>query len=159
MIMESICGEGSEVVQCAHTESQSCYNVTHTSTKRNKELENVALQSSLNCLRTELQTVAVSETKGGRETEVEEDAGPGVFFQPEPGAPPHAVRPQAESDTFTGETKIHAEERTLTDHLNKRLLCSFLEKLNERESAPGVHRGVDHAADGEGDSNRAVDEW
>lgn len=50
------------------------------------------------------------------------------------------------------------EERTLTDHLNKRLLSSFLEKLNERDLAlPGVQR-LDCAVADE-DSNRAADEW
>lgn len=54
------------------------------------------------------------------------------------------------------------QERTLTDHLNKRLLSSFLEKLNERDlqALPGVQRLDCAVAAGEEDSNRAAaDDW
>lgn len=64
-----------------------------------------------------------------------------------------------EADSGRGVAKERVEEeRTLTDHLNKRLLSSFLEKLNERDLAlPGVQR-LDCAVADE-DSNRAADEW
>lgn len=126
--------------------------------KRLKELENAALQSSL---------IARMETESGADTgsfpeqqqqqqsvEEQQSNGTSLNHQPAPS--------QLEADTAApGESVAKErleEERTLTDHLNKRLLSSFLEKLNERDLAlPGVQR-LDCAVADE-DSNRAADEW
>jgi len=63
------------------------------------------------------------------------------------------------TDSNVTNEKVAEEERTLTDHLNKRLLSSFLEKLNQRDLAlPGV-RHLDCAVAEEEDSNRATEEW
>ncbi|KAJ8408315.1 hypothetical protein AAFF_G00257290 [Aldrovandia affinis] len=102
----------------------------------------------------EAQSTSVPENKGSQESE--EDASPGGFT--EPGAPSQTSNPSPELECETGETKVREEERTLTDHLNKRLLSSFLEKLNQRDLAlPGIQR-LDCAVAGEEDSNRAVEE-
>ncbi|KAL4658835.1 hypothetical protein GN956_G2314 [Arapaima gigas] len=154
--MESICGEPSEVDQSASAETQSCFSTSHVSTKRHKELENVALQSSLNSLRMDVQVATVCNNEEGQETG--EDNGLETLFHTEHGTLPNTVRP--EPDSGTGETQTGEEERTLTDHLNKRLLSSFLKKLNQRDlSLPGVNH-LDCTVDGgDEDSNRTMDEW
>lgn len=104
-------------------------------TKRLKELENAALQSTL-----------ASRTEAGPGADAgESERGDGdVCGGGGGGGDPAKERLR--------------EERTLTDHLNKRLLSSFLEKLNQRDLAlPGVQR-LDCAVADE-DSNRAADEW
>lgn len=119
--------------------------------KRLKELENAALQTTL-----------ISQMDTGPSPEQnpnprEEEQSSGLDHdeataelsaeQPEQAAPGECVTKQRVE-----------EERTLTDHLNKRLLSSFLQKLNQRDLAlPGV-RHVDCAVADE-DSNRAADEW
>lgn len=119
--------------------------------KRLKELENAALQTTL----ISQMDTGPSPEQGPPEQalELEEEqpvqatAGPGEEEQPE----------RAEPSVCVSKQRVE-EERTLTDHLNKRLLSSFLEKLNERDLAlPGV-RHLDCAVADE-DSNRAADEW
>uniref|UniRef100_A0A0E9XEX8 Uncharacterized protein n=1 Tax=Anguilla anguilla TaxID=7936 RepID=A0A0E9XEX8_ANGAN len=152
--MESIHGEVGEVEQSGNT-SQSCTNAGNSSSKRHKELENVALQTSLNSLRMEAQNISDPEIKGSQETE--EDTRPGRCT--ESGAPAQTPNLRPGEECETSEIKVREEERTLTDHLNKRLLSSFLEKLNQRDLAlPGIQR-LDCAVAGEEDSNRAVEEW
>lgn len=126
--------------------------------KRLKELENAALQSTL---------ISRMEVESGADagSMTEEQSGEGEHLNSlstnHRGAPPALGE-----DTEAGEMELGGnaakerleEERTLTDHLNKRLLSSFLEKLNERDLAlPGVQR-LDCAVADE-DSNRAADEW
>ncbi|CAJ1060817.1 hypothetical protein D5F01_LYC06993 [Xyrichtys novacula] len=125
--------------------------------KRLKELENAALQTTL---------ISRMETESG--------ADDGSPAEHQPGEGEHSnglslnhrsASPQLGADTEAEEVESGGnvkerveEERTLTDHLNKRLLSSFLEKLNERDLAlPGVQR-LDCAVADE-DSNRAADEW
>lgn len=131
--------------------------------KRLKELENAALQSTLIS-----QMEVDSGADVGNMTEQQQR-------QQQPGEGEHlnglstdhrAAPPALGEDTEAGEMEVGEnvaknkleEERTLTDHLNKRLLSSFLEKLNERDLAlPGVQR-LDCAVADE-DSNRAGEEW
>lgn len=116
--------------------------------KRLKELENAALQTTLI---SKMETGPAAEQKP-REEEQSSDsslnqATAQVSAEPEEEEPGRSIT-----------TERVEEERTLTDHLNKRLLSSFLEKLNERDLAlPGV-RHLDCAVADE-DSNRAADEW
>lgn len=126
--------------------------------KRLKELENAALQTTL---------ISQMETESGADAgswteqqsgESEQVNGLSLNHQPAP-APLSADTEveEVESDRNVAKDRVE-EERTLTDHLNKRLLSSFLEKLNERDLAlPGVQR-LDCAVADE-DSNRAADEW
>ena len=126
--------------------------------KRLKELENAALQTTL---------ISRMETESGADagswTEQqpgEDEQSNGLSLNHRP-APPQlsadAEEEEAESGGNVAKERVE-EERTLTDHLNKRLLSSFLEKLNERDLAlPGVQR-LDCAVADE-DSNRAADEW
>lgn len=127
--------------------------------KRLKELENAALQTSL---------ISQMETESGADAGSWTEQQPGQGEQPN-GLPlnqqrsaalQHGVDTEAEGEepgTNVAKQRLE-EERTLTDHLNKRLLSSFLEKLNERDLAlPGVQR-LDCAV-AEEDSNRAADEW
>lgn len=125
--------------------------------KRLKELENAALQTTLI---SQMETESVPEV-----VNLTEQAGV-VELTNGFSVSPRSVPPQLSADTEAEEdesgrsvTKERVEEeRTLTDHLNKRLLTSFLEKLNERDLAlPGVQR-LDCAVADE-DSNRAADEW
>lgn len=127
--------------------------------KRLKELENAALQSSL---------VARMETESGADAdsfpeqqpgEDEQSIGLSLNHQPAPSQLSSDTAPEEEVETGESVAKERLEEeRTLTDHLNKRLLSSFLEKLNESDLAlPGVQR-LDCAVADE-DSNRAADEW
>lgn len=128
--------------------------------KRLKELENAALQSSL---------IARMETESGADTgsfpeqqqpaEDEQSIGTSLNHQPAPSQPNADTAPDEEVESGESVAKERLEEeRTLTDHLNKRLLSSFLEKLNESDLAlPGVQR-LDCAVADE-DSNRAADEW
>lgn len=127
--------------------------------KRLKELENAALQTTLiSRMETE------SGADGGSWTEQEPGEGEqsNVLSLNHRSGPPQ--QPGADTETEEAEPDRNVakerveEERTLTDHLNKRLLSSFLEKLNERDLAlPGVQR-LDCAVADE-DSNRAADEW
>lgn len=114
--------------------------------KRLKEMENAALQTTL---------ISKMDTGPSPEQNPDEKVQASGLNQDEAAAELSAEPEQAEP----GVTKQRVEEeRTLTDHLNKRLLSSFLEKLNERDLAlPGV-RHVDCAVADE-DSNRAADEW
>lgn len=126
--------------------------------KRLKELENAALQTTL---------ISRMETESGADAGnwTEQQSGEGEQSNglslnhrsapPQLGADTEAE--EAESEGNISKERVE-EERTLTDHLNKRLLSSFLEKLNERDLAlPGVQR-LDCAVADE-DSNRAADEW
>ncbi|KAM4548630.1 uncharacterized protein PAE49_016802 [Odontesthes bonariensis] len=126
--------------------------------KRLKELENAALQTSL---------ISRMETESGADAgsctalqsrEGEQSNGLSLNHQPAP----QQLDADTEAEEVAPVTNVAKErveeERTLTDHLNKRLLSSFLEKLNERDLAlPGVQR-LDCAVADE-DSNRAEDEW
>ncbi|KAG7514171.1 hypothetical protein JOB18_027169 [Solea senegalensis] len=124
--------------------------------KRLKELENAALQTTL---------ISQMETESDAGKRAEQQAGEdehsnGLSLNHGSAPPQRSAGTEAEADELgRGVAKEHLEEeRTLTDHLNKRLLSSFLEKLNERDLAlPGVQR-LDCAV-AEEDSNRAADEW
>ncbi|TNN52561.1 hypothetical protein EYF80_037258 [Liparis tanakae] len=122
--------------------------------KRLKQLENAALQTSLI---SQMETQSGAEAGSGTEQQAgdeERQAGDG---ERQPGdeerqagdeelsdgsslsLQPAAADTEAE-EVDSGES-VAEEERTLTDHLNKRLLSSFLEKLNQRDLAlPGVQR-------------------
>lgn len=126
--------------------------------KRLKELENAALQTTL---------ISRMETESGADGGSLAEQQPGEGEQsnglslnhrsglPQPCADTESE--EVEPDRNVAKERVE-EERTLTDHLNKRLLSSFLEKLNERDLAlPGVQR-LDCAVADE-DSNRAADEW
>ena len=135
--------------------------------KRLKELENAALQTTL---------ISQMETESGADAGSRTEQQPGRDEQSngvslnQRSEPPQQQQPGAadteaaaaaeeeeEAERNVSEQRAE-EERTLTDHLNKRLLSSFLEKLNERDLAlPGVQR-LDCAVADE-DSNRAADEW
>lgn len=126
--------------------------------KRLKELENAALQSTL---------ISRMETESGadagtlREQQSGEDEQSNGLSLSHPSAPSQLTADteaeEVESGRNVAKERVE-EERTLTDHLNKRLLSSFLEKLNESDLAlPGVQR-LDCAVADE-DSNRAADEW
>ena len=126
--------------------------------KRLKELENAALQTSLiSQMETESGADAGSRTEQ-RPAEGEQCNGLSLTQPPAPAKlDADAEAEEAEQGTNTAKERVE-EERTLTDHLNKRLLSSFLEKLNERDLAlPSVQR-LDCAVADE-DSNRAADEW
>lgn len=133
--------------------------------KRLKELENVALQSSLIARMETGESGADADSfPEQQQQQPGEDAQSiGLSLNHEP-APPQLgadTAPQEEEEVESGDSVAKErveEERTLTDHLNKRLLSSFLEKLNESDLAlPGVQR-LDCAVADE-DSNRAADEW
>lgn len=139
-----------------HSEQEPAVRGLHS--KRLKELENAALQSTLMS-----QMEVESGADAGNMTEQQSGEGDHLngLSMNRRAAPPTLVE-----DTEAGEMELGGnvakerleEERTLTDHLNKRLLSSFLEKLNERDLAlPGVQR-LDCAVADE-DSNRAADEW
>lgn len=127
--------------------------------KRLKELENAALQTTL---------ISRMETESGADVGswTEQQSGEGEQSNGLPlnhqSAPPQLSADTVEEEGMEPEINVPKErveeERTLTDHLNKRLLSSFLEKLNERDLAlPGVQR-LDCAVADE-DSNRAAEEW
>lgn len=122
--------------------------------KRVKELENAALQTTLIS-----QMEKESGANAGSSTEQQSGQGEqsnGLSLDHR-SAHPQLSAEDSESGTDTAKQRVE-EERTLTDHLNKRLLSSFLEKLNERDLAlPGVQR-LDCAVADE-DSNRSADEW
>ncbi|KAF0041985.1 hypothetical protein F2P81_005517 [Scophthalmus maximus] len=136
--------------------------------KRLKELENAALQTTLI---SQMETEAGADSSGSRTEEEQQQQQqqqqPGEDEQSNGVSLSHRAAPaQPGADTEAGEEESESsvakerveEERTLTDHLNKRLLSSFLEKLNERDLAlPGVQR-LDCAVADE-DSNRAAEEW
>lgn len=126
--------------------------------KRLKELENAALQSTL---------ISRMETEpgadGGTLTEQqsgEDEQSNGVSLNHCTASRQLSADTEAEeveSSRNVAKERVE-EERTLTDHLNKRLLSSFLEKLNDSDLAlPGVQR-LDCAVADE-DSNRAAEEW
>lgn len=126
--------------------------------KRLKELENAALQTSLiSRMETESGADAGSCTDQ-RPAEGEQSNGLSLTQRPAPSKlDADTEAEEVEPGTNTAKERVE-EERTLTDHLNKRLLSSFLEKLNERDLAlPSVQR-LDCAVADE-DSNRAADEW
>ena len=133
--------------------------------KRLKELENAALQTTL-ISRMETESGADAGNRTERRSG-EDEPSDGLSLKhrsapPQPGADTEAAEAEAEAEEEEVESEsrrnVAKEERTLTDHLNKRLLSSFLEKLNERDLAlPGVQR-LDCAVADE-DSNRAADEW
>lgn len=140
----------------AHSNSLSSYEPSTCGlhSKRVKELENAALQTTL---------ISQMEKESGADAESLTEQQSGQGEQSNGLSLDHRpVRPQlsaeeTEPGTDTGKQRVE-EERTLTDHLNKRLLSSFLEKLNERDLAlPGVQR-LDCAVADE-DSNRSADEW
>lgn len=126
--------------------------------KRLKELENAALQ---NTLISRMETESEGDTGSWTEQQnAEGEHSNGLSFNHRPADREHSAdtgAEEAEPGTNVSKERVE-EERTLTDHLNKRLLSSFLEKLNERDLAlPGVRR-LDCAVADE-DSNRAADEW
>lgn len=126
--------------------------------KRLKELENAALQSTL---------ISRMETEPGADAGTLTEQQSGEDEQSNGVSLNHrSASTQLSADTETEEVESSRnvskerveEERTLTDHLNKRLLSSFLEKLNDSDLAlPGVQR-LDCAVADE-DSNRAAEEW
>lgn len=126
--------------------------------KRLKELENAALQTNLI---SRMETDCGADAAGWTERQSGEEAqSNGLSLHQQSAAPQLDADPEEEEvEPGTNQAKEHVEEeRTLTDHLNKRLLSSFLEKLNERDLAlTGVQR-LDCAVADE-DSNRAADEW
>lgn len=123
-----------------------------------KELENVALQTTLI---SRMETESGADAGGWTEQQCGEDEqSNGLSLNHQSAHPQLSADPDAEEVESVGNVAKERveEERTLTDHLNKRLLSSFLEKLNERDLAlPGVQR-LDCAVADE-DSNRAADEW
>ncbi|CAB1449839.1 unnamed protein product [Pleuronectes platessa] len=134
--------------------------------KRLKELENAALQTTL-ISHMEWESGADAgtwtEQQPGRD---EQSNGVSLNQRSEPPQTPRAGDTEAAATATMEEEEAERnvseqraeEERSLTDHLNKRLLSSFLEKLNERDLAlPGVQR-LDCAVADE-DSNRAAEEW
>ena len=131
--------------------------------KRLKELRNAALQTSL-ASRMEADCTVDSEARPTRET-AEEELANGVSFNHHrseelPAAPGPLTETGEEEEEDETDSNLTKEEvqRTQTDHLNKRLLSSFLEKLNERDLAlPGVQH-LDCAV-AEEDSNRAAEDW
>ncbi|KAM3620527.1 uncharacterized protein V6R79_025016 [Siganus canaliculatus] len=127
--------------------------------KRLKELENVALQTTL-ISRMETEPGADARSWTEQQSEDSEQLS-GLSLSERSAQPPQlSTNTEAEEEeSGRNDAKVRVEEeRTLTDHLNKRLLSSFLEKLNERDLAlPGVQR-LDCAVADE-DSNRAADEW
>lgn len=131
--------------------------------KRLKEVENAALQSSLIArMETESGADAGSLPELQQQQQLAEDQqsnGSPLSHQPTPSQLDADTAPDEEVESGESVAKERLEEeRTLTDHLNKRLLSSFLEKLNESDLAlPGVQR-LDCAVADE-DSNRAADEW
>lgn len=127
-------------------------------TKRIKELENAALQITLTSVGMESEANGDCGTSRGQDESKENNQHLNGLSCDETGAPPPTDDPDSQVQTEPDVNKDQAEERTLTDHLNKRLLSSFLEKLNERDLAlPGIQR-LDCAVADE-DSNRAADEW
>lgn len=126
--------------------------------KRLKELENAALQTTLI---SQMETESGADAGSWTEQQSGEDEHSNGLSLNHRSAPPQpsadTEAEEVESDGNVAKERVE-EERTLTDHLNKRLLSSFLEKLNERDLAlPGVQR-LDCAVADE-DSNRAADEW
>ena len=133
--------------------------VNARTSKRIKELENVALQTTLTSV--EMESEAAGDCGGrsrGQEESKESDGHLNGLSYDETGAPLETGDASSQVYAQLDVNKDQVEERTLTDHLNKRLLSSFLEKLNQRDlSLPGIQR-LDCAVADE-DSNRAVDEW
>lgn len=125
--------------------------------KRLKELENVVLQTSLNNIRMEPEEM--SSADGG---EREQDCQDSECLNGLPHVASDVSSTETDQpapETNQAETKMKEEELTLTDHLNKRLLLSFLDKLNQNNAGlPGIQR-LDCAVAGEDDSNRAAEEW
>ncbi|KAK9519464.1 hypothetical protein VZT92_022192 [Zoarces viviparus] len=126
--------------------------------KRLKQLENAALQTTLI---SQMETESGADAARCTEQQSGEDEQSNGLSLNHQSAPPQ-LRADTEADDVDSDGTVAnervEEERTLTDHLNKRLLSSFLEKLNERDLAlPGVQR-LDCAVADE-DSNRAADEW
>lgn len=126
--------------------------------KRLKELENAALQTTLI---SQMETESGADAGSSTEQQSGEDEQSNGLSLNHRSAPPQlgadTEAEEVESGGNVSKERVE-EERTLTDHLNKRLLSSFLEKLNERDLAlPGVQR-LDCAVADE-DSNRAADEW
>ncbi|KAJ1085825.1 hypothetical protein NDU88_005950 [Pleurodeles waltl] len=122
--------------------------------KQKKELENAALQSSL-------------RGPGGGERapwEGERPRGEGESAPGDEGTPQGGEQApsEGEQDQGTDEDERPQDlpsgdrERTLTDHLNKRLLLSFQEKLNQ--AGDGLLQRVQQSQAGE-DDNQAQEEW
>lgn len=136
---------------------QDRLNTGSTQTKRLKELENAALQTSLI---SRMETESNTDPRNSTDHEPGEGQHSNGLSFNESGAlqqNPDSRTEEEESDTNVAKERVQ-EERTLTDHLNKRLLSSFLEKLNERDLAlPGIQR-LDCAVADE-DSNRASEDW
>ncbi|XP_077441197.1 uncharacterized protein LOC144063096 [Vanacampus margaritifer] len=126
--------------------------------KRQKELENTALQTTLiSRMDRESRTDAVGPA-GNVSAEEEQRNGLCLSHRAAPSLLGSGSDAEESLSVRNVETPRVEEERTLTDHLNKRLLSSFLEKLNQNDLAlPGVER-LDCAVADE-DSNRAAEEW
>ncbi|KAJ3599032.1 hypothetical protein NHX12_032995 [Muraenolepis orangiensis] len=147
--------------------------------KRLKELRNAALLQTT--LTARMETEGSTADSEARETGGEEELSNGVAFNHDhrPDEPLHSPpgpdtemreeeeegggaeeqEEEEETDSTGTKERVAEEQRTLTDHLNKRLLSSFLEKLKERDLAlPGVQH-LDCAVEQEEDSNRAAEEW
>lgn len=126
--------------------------------KRLKELENVVLQTSLNSIRMEPEEVSTLEEDMGDQDCHGSECLNGLSHAASDVSTTDTID-QAAPECDQTETAVKEEERTLTDHLNKRLLTSFLDKLNQNAAGlPGIQR-LDCAVAGEDDSNRAADEW
>lgn len=119
------------------------------SSKWHKQLENTALQTSLNLQRVE--DSRQEEEEAGTAMEQNGETGEELVPAVEEEMPPVCQ--------LTAEEK----ERTLTDHLNKKLLSSFLEKLNQAEfplpaALQTLQRNGDEGESSE-DSNRMEEDW
>lgn len=145
-----------EDFQMNNASSQPSSSACNGHSKRLKELENVVLQTSLNNIQMEPEEVLTLDEVGDQDCHGSEclNGLPHVASDVSTETTDQPV-PECEQ----AETQVKEEGRTLTDHLNKRLLLSFLDKLNQNDvGLPGIQR-LDCAVAGEDDSNRAADEW
>lgn len=144
-----------EDFQMNNASSQPSPCACNSHSKRLKELENVVLQTSLNNIRMESEEMSLDGV--GDQDSQDSECLNGLSHVASDVSSTETDQPAPESNQ--AETKMKEEELTLTDHLNKRLLLSFLDKLNQNNvGLPGIQR-LDCAVAGEDDSNRAADEW
>lgn len=118
--------------------------------KWHKQLENTALQTSLN---------SMQRVGDGRQED--EEAVVAMEHNGETGE--ELVPVDQEEIPPVSQLQAEERERTLTDHLNKKLLSSFLEKLNQAEfplppALPNLQRSGDEGELSE-DSNRMEEDW
>lgn len=144
-----------EDFQMNNASSQPSSSACNSHSKRLKELENVVLQTSLNNIQMEPEEMSLADGVGDQDCQDSECLNGLSHVASDVST--ETDQPAPESNE--AETKTKEEELTLTDHLNKRLLLSFLDKLNQNNAGlPGIQR-LDCAVAGEDDSNRAADEW